>query len=208
MSTKAFEKIVDQIETFVNPRIRDAILSEFKNIENLDEFLERTMPDPNQLLRTIESQKITLAKLRKKIGILEEDLKNRQQDKLPLFSIQLLELASLIVNQAPLRLIVGPFALWDDGNLYLMRSIGKSTLPAEPQINSILQIANEARRKIVEVHEETLIGGWISGPVYRSLGNDLNDWVEAWKCDKKFKRKFQTHEKEYIETISKIANFL
>ena len=202
------KKIVDQIETFVNPRIRDAILSEFKNIENLDEFLERTMPDPNQLLRTIESQKITLAKLRKKIGILEEDLKNRQQDKLPLFSIQLLELASLIVNQAPLRLIVGPFALWDDGNLYLMRSIGKSTLPAEPQINSILQIANESRRKIVEVHEETLIGGWISGPVYRSLGNDLNDWVEAWKCDKKFKRKFQTHEKEYIETISKIANFL
>lgn len=202
------KKIVDQIEAFINPKIRDAILCEFKNIENLDEFLERTTPDPNQLLRTIKSQKITLAELRKKIGILEEDLKKRQQDKLPLFSIKLLELASLIVNQAPARLIVGPFALWDDSNLYLLRSIGKSTLPDGPQINSILQIANEAKRKIVEVHEETLIGRWISGPVYRSLGNDLNDWVEAWKCDKKFNRKFQTHEKEYIETISEIANFL
>lgn len=51
------KKIVDQIETFVNPRIRDAILSEFKNIKNLDEFLERTMPDPNQLLRTNAKRK-------------------------------------------------------------------------------------------------------------------------------------------------------
>ncbi len=202
------KKIVDQVEAFVNPKIRDAILSEFKNIENLEEFLERTTPDPNQLLRTIESQKITLVELRKKIGILEEELKVKQQDQLPLFSIQLLELASSIVNQAQLRLIVGPFALWDDGNLYFLKSIGKSTLPAGQQINLILQIARDAKRQIVEVHEETLIGRWISGPVYRSLGNDLNHWVEAWKCDKKFTRKFQTQDQKYIETLSEIANSL
>jgi hypothetical protein len=113
-----------------------------------------------------------------------------------------------MVSQKPIRFIVGPFALWDDGILYVLKSIGKSKLPAEPQINSILQIATDAKRHIVEVHEETLVGRWISGPVYRSLENDLSHWVEAWKCDKKFKRKFQIKDTKYIETLSEIANSL
>ena len=202
------KKIVDQIETFINPRIRDAILSEFKNIENLDEFLERTMPDPNQLLRTIESQKIKLAEIQKKLAILQDDAKSKEQDSLLLFSIKLLELASSMASPTPIRFIVGPFALWDDGILYVLKSIGKSKLPAEPQINSILKIATDSKRQIVEVHEETLVGRWLSGPVYRSLGNDLNQWVEAWQCEKKFTRKFQTQDKKYIETLSEIANSL
>jgi hypothetical protein len=199
------KKIVDQIEAFVDPKIRNAILSEFKNIENLDEFLERTTTDPIQLLRTIDSQRITIGQLQKNLVELKEVAKIRSQDRLPLFSQQLLELASLIVNPKPVKYIVGPFALWSDGNLYFLRSVGKSTLPSDPQINFITQIALDCKRQIVVVHEMTLIGGWLSGPVFRKLGSDLNQWVDAWKCDKKLTRKFETTPSEFIDVVNDIA---
>jgi hypothetical protein len=199
------KKIVDQIEAFVDPKIRNAILSEFKNIKNLDEFLERTTPDPNQLLRTIDSQKITLGQLQKNLLELKEDAKVRRQDRLPLFSQQLLELASLIVNPKPVKHIVGPFALWHDGNLYVLRSVGESTLPTDPLINFITQIAADCKRQIVVVHEVSLIGRWLSGPVFRKLGNDLNQWVDAWKCDKKLTREFEATPSEFIDVVNDIA---
>ena len=202
------KKLLKQLEIFIIPKIRQAIISKFEEIKSFDDFLERTSPDPKQLIRTIDSQKIKLAELQKKLAILEDDAKSKEQDSLLLFSIKLLELASSMASPTPIRFIVGPFALWDDGILYVLKSIGKSKLPAEPQINSILKIATDSKRQIVEVHEETLVGRWLSGPVYRSLGNDLNQWVEAWQCEKKFTRKFQTQDKKYIETLSEIANSL
>lgn len=51
------KKLLKQLEIFIIPKIRQAIISKFEEIKSFDDFLERTSPDPKQLIRTIDSQK-------------------------------------------------------------------------------------------------------------------------------------------------------
>jgi len=199
------KKLLTNIDALLNFKIRNDVLNNFKNITDLDEFLERTIQDPKPLQQNIEAQNKIIEDLRNQLHGLQVEVKALKEDRLTQFSERLLELAVKLVSKLKTCFIVGPFALWEDGNLYVLKVVGKSVLPAYIQFDRILQIAKSSNLQIVEVHETTIIGVWRNGPIYRSIDDEIVEWINAWEYENKSKRKFVTNPDVYAETAYKIS---
>jgi hypothetical protein len=199
------KKLLKKIEALLNSKIRNDVLNNLKSISDLDEFIDRTIQDPKPLQQSIEEQKIIIADLRDELRGLKVEVKSLKDDRSTKFSESLLELAVKLVSKQKTCFIVGPFALWDDGNLYVLKVVGKSVLPANIQFDRILQIAKSLNFQIIDVHETTIIDGWINGPVYRSIDDEIVKWINAWEYKKNPKRKFVTNPINYEETAYKIS---
>ena len=199
------KKLLKEFDVLLNLKIRKMVLTDLKKITDLDEFLDRTTVDPKPLLQKIESQKINLLNIQNELNKRQVEVKILKADQSIKLSQDLLNLAAILVNKQRTSFIVGPFALWEDGNLYVLKIIGKSLLPSNKQFDHILQIATESKYQIIEVYEKTLIGGWISGPIYRNTGNEISKWIDAWKYDEKSNRQFETNPNGYSDIAVQIA---
>ncbi len=196
--------LVERIRCSFDQTVRSAVIKSLLDIKDTQEFLERTNEDPRALFKTIASQKITIQDLIQKKDAVEVAVAYAADTKVAEFRLGLLKLVACLVHGGGMPVITGPFIFWTDQNLYVLEQVGSSSMPFATELVTVLEIAAHCNRTIIRVRERTVVGRWLSGQKYRSLGIGVSDWMEAWYASPNLKRVFETTPVEFESVVPSI----
>lgn len=202
----AAKTLIVEIRSLLDRAIRQKVVNDLMKIKSLECFLERTSEESIGLKDRIEATESVVVDLKTQLEAAKAKFASQTLQN---FSELLKNLFGFIVQltmRPNAKCIVGPFAILGDGNLYVLRAVGSSNLPDNVAIEAVLNVAKALQYQIVDVHEKTVIGGWLSGPEYRRIGNSLQDWAYAWRCDKRYKRNFDVLPAQYSQIVVEMAS--
>jgi hypothetical protein len=72
----------------------------------------------------------------------------------------------------------------------------------------VLQELRSLGHPVVEVSEVTILGGWLSGPIYLQGSGELSGWDDAWNDDRKMNRKFEIADLSKAQMLVLVKEYL
>jgi hypothetical protein len=112
-----------------------------------------------------------------------------------------IRLASALLSGEITRVVAGPILLWDDGTVYAIVNWGGSSIPKNSSPAILYEGIRRSGIQIVLVSEATLIGGRLSGPIYRKGSENISDWSRVWILREKRERSFVVDPPEFTEQV-------
>ena len=132
---------------------------ELAAIKGIDEFLARTSDERDRLRGQIAHLTSALKTKTIEGDGLAEKVKDfsfsdsRQIDK------ACVQMAAALLVENCCKLVAGPLALWDDGQIYVISSWGGQPIPQGSSPAVLLKALQQSGRTVVQVHDSTVIGG-------------------------------------------------
>jgi hypothetical protein len=72
----------------------------------------------------------------------------------------------------------------------------------------VLQELRSLGHPVVEVSEVTILGGWLSGPIYLQGSGELSGWDDAWGDHRKMNRKFEIADPSKAQMLVLVKEYL
>jgi hypothetical protein len=72
----------------------------------------------------------------------------------------------------------------------------------------VLQELRSLGHPVVEVSEVTILGGWLSGPVYLQGSGELSGWDDAWNDHREMNRKFEVADLSKAQLLVLVKEYL
>ena len=160
---KKAAELLKALQRQVDSEVRRKILEELAGIKDIDQLIERTAADRDELRRQILESKSALSKAHEDLRLTRDRLQQLEVSDSKQIDESCLRMAGAILRRAPCRMVAGPVVLWDDNVVYAITSRGGVTLPANSTPALLLGDLEAAGYPVVRVEEKTVIGGWTSG---------------------------------------------
>jgi hypothetical protein len=97
----------------------------------------------------------------------------------------------------------------DERHLHLaLTKRGRVALPTHSPHWLVLQELRSLGHPVVEVSEVTILGGWLSGPVYLHGTGELSGWDDAWNDNRKMNRKFEIADSSKAQMLVLVKQYL
>lgn len=188
--------------------VKAAVIRELEGIKDLGEFLDRTADDRH-------AQRSQIAKLSADLNGAEcvareakDKLQKAQEADTSQIDRACLEMALALLNKEKRRIVAGPLALWDDGLIYALVSWGGVSIPEDSSPALLVSELERAGHRVVRVSDQTVIGGWLSGPIYSRGPANISGWANAWSRRERQARTFVTDPPEFSDQARQIHEAL
>jgi hypothetical protein len=205
---KKAAELLKALQRQVDSEVRRKILEELAGIKDIDQLIERTAADRDELRRQILESKSALSKAEEDLRLTRDRLQQLEVCDSKQIDESCLRMAGAILRRAPCRMVAGPLVLWDDNVVYAITSRGGVTLPANSTPALLLGDLVAAGYPVVRVEEKTVIGGWTSGPIYRKGTPHITDWASVWSDRERKGRVFLVVPKDSERTVHEIHQAL
>ena len=181
-------------------------IQELKGIRDLEEVISRTQYDRDALLEEVGNLKVSLAKAKTEVSHLQSSLDAAKEDAIRLDGLSRFVLG--VVQGGQDVLVHGPLLRWSDGTILALTKRGSVSLPTHSPHWSVLQELRSLGYPVVEVSEVTILGRWLSGPVYLKGSVDLAGWDDVWNDRSQLKRKFDVADPSKAEILDLVGKYL
>jgi len=181
-------------------------IQELKGLQVLDEVISRTQYDRDALLEEVSNLQASLAKAKAEASHLQGSLNAVKEDAGRVAGLSRFVLG--VVRGGQDVLIHGPLLRWSDGTILGLTKRGSVVLPNHSPHWPVLQELRGIGHPVVEVSEVTILGGWLSGPVYLQGSGDLSGWDDAWTDRRQLKRKFEVADPSKAQMLELVRNYL
>ncbi len=188
--------------------VRAAVMRQLEGIKDLDELLDRTANDGPALRLKIANLSDALNEAQCAAREANEKLQKAQEASSSQIDRACLALAVALLNKERRRIIAGPLALWEDGVIYAICSWGGVSIPEGSPPAVLLSGLEKAGHRVVRVSDQTVIGGWLSGPIYSRGPDKLSGWLHVWSRREKRERTFVVDPPEFSEQVRQIHEAL
>jgi len=200
--------LVRSLEEHVDNAVRSTVIEELRRIDDLEEFIARTATDRPALLTTIESLRSSLATAEIALEAANQKLLGVAESVSQDIDRACVRLAAALLSGESRREVAGPLVLWDDGVVYAISSWGNTPIPKGSSPAILLHDIHKSGRQVVLVKDKTVIGGWLSGPIYRRGPSDISGWARVWSLREKQERGFSVDPPEYADSVRRIHQVL
>lgn len=184
------------------------MIRELQGIKELEEFIDRTADDRKALQQKIASLSSSLEANKSELAAAIEKSSKASDSDTTDIDRACVRLASALLSAKTCRIVAGPLVLWDDGIIYAICSWGGSPIPDGSSPAVLLEGIKQSGRCIVRVREATVIGGWLSGPIYRRGPSNINGWSKVWAHREKRERAFTVDPPEFAQQVRQIHEAL
>lgn len=206
-ASKVGRKLLREVEVSTLAAVKARVMLELAAIQDIDEFLERTCDDKERLrgqilhlTSVLEIKTIEANNLAEKV----KDFSSFDSTQIDKACVRMS--AALLVGDC-CKLVAGPLVLWDDGQIYVISSWGGQPIPPGSTPALLLEALQQSGRKVVQVHDSTVIGGWLSGPRYRRGPAHISGWLNVWSSREIKPRSFSVMPLEFSERVQEIHEF-
>lgn len=186
--------LMENLTDSFQQKVREEKEFQLNSIDDFDEFLLAVENFDGSISRRAQEAEKKLSRvlaendaLNQKISDIEaeaEKLKNT-------LNIDCMKILAAVFEGSAECIVAGPVFLWEDGEVYAMTSLGGVDLPEDTAPTLLIRILEASGKPVVRVQETTVIGGWISGPIYAKGSANIHDWLNVWTKPPKKTRKFQ-----------------
>jgi|GEM_PF-2802539 len=213
------KQLIAQLEAGLTASARKQIIADLRDIDDLEELLERTknfdfgVSGKLELSKQLLSAKTEqVAQLENKIDQLNQsifDFTNGREAGAAEINRACIDLAAAVIEGRNERIVAGPLVLWDDGVVYAMIARGSFKLPSDSPPARLIEALDRSGRAVVKVQETTIIGGWTSGPIYVKGDPHIGGWHDVWSTilekERKFAIKPESAEGQVYKILSALA---
>ena len=201
---KLLRTLVKQVDTTV----RSTVIRQLQDIKDLESFIDRTADDRASLRQEISTLKSSLHATNLARDAATAKAKHAAENDTSDIDRACVRLAANLLSGEACRSVAGPLVLWTDGMVYAICSWGGTPIPDGSSPAVLLDGIKRSGRTVVEVREATIIGGWLSGPIYRKGPVDINGWSRVWAHREQRTRGFTVDPPEYVDQVRRIHEFL
>ena len=208
-ATKAYAKqILQLLEKQIDAAVRLKVINEIQGIEDLEEFIERTSDDREELKKRIISLSSNLQEAKSALVEASEKVAKAEGFNTAEIDQACVRMASALLLGEKKRIVAGPLVLWDDGVVYAICDWGGSPIPQESSPAILLGEIRRAGLPLVLIRDKTVIGGWLSGPKFRKGPEHINGWLSVWAVREKRQRAFTVDPPEFNDRVLLIHEHL
>lgn len=201
-------KLLGALKKCTEVAVRAAVMRELEDIKDLDDFLDRTADDRHAQCQEIANLSAALNGAECAAREAQEKLQKAQEADTSLIDRACLEIAVALLSKERRRIIAGPLALWDDGVVYALVSWGGVRIPEDSSPAIILTGLERAGYRVVRVSDQTVIGGWLSGPIYSRGPDNISGWANVWSRRERQARAFVADPPEFSDQVQQIHEAL
>ena len=205
---KKAAELLKALQRQVDSEVRRKILEDLAGIKGIDQLIERTAADRDELRRQILESKSALSKAQEDLRLTRDRLQQLEVSDSKQIDESCLRMAGAILRRAPCRMVAGPLVLWDDNVIYAITTRGGVTLPANSTPALLIGDLEAAGYPVVRVEEKTVIGGWTSGPIYRKGTPHITGWASVWSDRERKERVFLVVPKDSERKVHEIHQAL
>lgn len=181
-------------------------IQELKGLQDLDEVISMSQYDRDALVEEINNLKASLATAKAETAHLQGSLNAVKEDAGRVAGLSRFVLG--VIRGGHDVLIHGPLLRWSDGTILALTKRGSVALPNHSPHWSVLQEMRSLGHPVVEVSEVTVLGGWLSGPVYLQGSGNLSGWDDAWTDRRQLKRKFEVADPAKAQMLELVGKYL
>ena len=181
-------------------------IQELKGLQDLDEVISMSQYDRDALVEEVNNLKASLATAKAETAHLQGSLNAVKEDAGRVAGLSRFVLG--VIRGGHDVLIHGPLLRWSDGTILALTKRGSVPLPNHSPHWSVLQEMRSLGHPVVEVSEVTVLGGWLSGPVYLQGSGDLSGWDDAWTDRRQLKRKFEAADPSKAQMLDLVGKYL
>ena len=204
--------LLKELEKDAEEKIRIQLVdrvSKLKCVDSLaDEFTERANDNRDELIRRNFKLQMQIKDAQDIISSLRTKVEQADYADTRRIDHDCLRLVLAMATNRGGRHLAGPLVLWDDGMVYAIVSIGNVQIPDGTAPSLVLAALEDANVPVVKISDNTIIGGWLSGPVYHKGSQNINQWSRVWlDGGDGRKRAFSVHPKEFAGTVELIHEY-
>ena len=181
-------------------------IEELKGLKDLDELISRTENDREALLEEVGSLKSSLASSQAEASQLQGALTAVKADVDRVDGLNRFLLG--VIRGGDGIFVHGPLLRWSDGTILALTKRGRVALPTHSPHWSVLQELRSLGHPVVEFSEVTILGGWLSGPIYLQGSGELSGWDDAWNDHRKMNRKFEIADPSKAQMLVLVKEYL
>ena len=181
-------------------------IEELKGLKDLDELISRTDNDRQALLEEVGSLTRSLAGAKAESSQFQGALTTVKADVVRVNGLNGFLLG--IIRGGDGIFVHGPLLRWSDGTILALTKRGRVALPNHSPHWSVLQELRSLGHPVVEVSEVTILGGWLSGPIYLQGSGELSGWDDAWNDHRKMNRKFEIADPSKAQLLVLVKEYL
>jgi hypothetical protein len=181
-------------------------IEELKGLKDLDELISRTENDREALLEEVGSLKSSLASSQAEASQLQGALTAVKADVDRVDGLNRFLLG--VIRGGDGIFVHGPLLRWSDGTILALTKRGRVALPNHSPHWLVLQELRSLGHPVVEVSEVTILGGWLSGPVYLQGTGELSGWDDAWNDNRKMNRRFEIADSSKAQMLVLVKQYL
>lgn len=201
-------KLLQSLKSRTAVAVKAAVIRELEGIKDLGEFLDRTADDRHAQRSQIAKLSADLNGAECAVREAKDKLQKAQEADTSQIDRTCLEMAVALLNKEKRRIVAGPLALWDDGLIYALVSWGGVSIPEDSSPALLVSGLERAGHRVVRVSDQTVIGGWLSGPVYSRVPANISGWANAWSRRERQARTFVTDPPEFSDQARQIHEAL
>lgn len=181
-------------------------IEELKGLKDLDELISRTDNDRQALLEEVGSLTRSLAAAKAESSQFQGALTTVKADVVRVDGLNRFLLGTIRGGDG--IFVHGPLLRWSDGTILALTKRGRVALPNHSPHWLVLQELRSLGHPVVEVSEVTILGGWLSGPVYLQGSGELSGWDDAWNDHRKMDRKFEIADLSKAQLLVLVKDYL
>ncbi|MET0008710.1 MAG: hypothetical protein ABW124_05335 [Candidatus Thiodiazotropha sp. 6PLUC9] len=197
----AIAKLNDILSTLsesIKSKIKSKAIKELKEIDDLDEFIDRITVSSGSDQR--------LKKLQDENERLSNELTKKHEINIELSCIEIL---SALFTKSFKRVVAGPIVLWEDGNVFVITSIGGVEIPTGTSVSLLYETLKEADYPFIAAEECASIRSPHTGRrCYHKVSSGLSGWEKVWYQKKITGRVFKSDTPENTEKVNSIYKIL
>ena len=201
-------RLLRALEKQTDSAVRSVVMRELQGIKELEKFIDRTADDRNVLRQKIASLSSSLHATTSALETVNNKVSKAAEGDTTDIDRACIRLASALLSAETCRLVAGPLVLWDDGVVYAICSWGGNPIPEGASPAILMEGIQRSGRRVVRVREATVIGGWLSGPIYRKGPPNISGWSSVWALREKRERTFSVDPPECAEQVRQIHEAL
>ena len=181
-------------------------IEELKGLKDLDELISRTDNDRQALLEEVGSLTRSLAGAKAESSQFQGALTTVKADVVRVNGLNGFLLG--IIRGGDGIFVHGPLLRWSDGTILALTKRGRVALPNHSPHRLVIQELRSLGHPVVEVSEVTILGGWLSGPIYLQGSGELSGWDDAWNDHRKMNRKFEVADLSKAQLLVLVKEYL
>jgi hypothetical protein len=181
-------------------------IEELKSFKGLEELISRTDNDRQALLEEVGSLTRSLAGAKAESSQFQGALTTVKADVVRVNGLNGFLLG--IIRGGDGIFVHGPLLRWSDGTILALTKRGRVALPNHSPHWLVIQELRSLGHPVVEVSEVTILGGWLSGPIYLQGSGELSGWDDAWNDHRKMNRKFEVADLSKAQLLVLVKEYL
>jgi hypothetical protein len=181
-------------------------IEDLKGLKDLDALISRTKNDRQALLEEVGSLTSSLAAAKAESSQLQGALTAVKADVARVNGLNRFLLG--VIRGGNAIFVHGPLLRWSDGTILALTKRGRVALPNHSPHWLVIQELRSLGHPVVEVSEMTILGGWLSGPIYLQASGELSGWDDAWNDHRKMNQKFEIADPSKAQLLVLVKEYL